>query len=1077
MADEKLDYEALTNEIAEKDKELTPERMVEVRKELEGIEFADRNDDHTFVWNELAERAQAEINRLADAPIEDLSADQLDALGNLVQEFSSHVRDQYTGTAAILKDKITARANLLAVNDDSPSLRLSLFYEKEHLFSQEGMGKLLTELCAKEDFTPTLEEINRLSDLKESNDLSGDAKDAVEAKMFSTLEKMNSDENFKFSYRDMSDLQDILRHENENMSEDLKNSLSKAVEDIELSEIEFLEDMRTTLLHGQTFDGLTVDETKSAIWNALGDQDRDLSQLRDAWEGWTPEQRAEIKQKFAEGDKEVVEMLDGLAKRVPTEEIPEIQMEAGKDYIIDIENLPELKLGTEGYNYPLKLEDYKDMLSGLQPGERIVIGRTPENEDKSIPLDKSHPNFKYVSGKHAYIEMGEDGQLHLVDNNSTNGTIIKGYAKENIKEDIPEDEIIDDKDAAFLDSITDENKQEIIDRYNRLDDVAKEMGDVFAKDEDGNYKVSGEGFNFKGLESFFDNVYIDADIPENPDEKPSEELRNKRDWLKDETRELALNLALKDLLQDESIDEIKDKEKLKERLAEAVHDNMTFLTYSLVSTQAGFEALSESRNPDKMLPKDRQEFLSIMRDKSNDATRTVAAILSGTEKTAVKLTTPGITSTFAPYHLETKSFAKGLKEKTGIGKLWNRVQAFDDRMTKAHPILWGFAKSSAVSAAFGPVGIAAMVGHSTYKQFKMLNKEYKKQKAENGGEMKLWDFVKQNPGKVISATVGVVSTCLAAGTGLEAALGGNFGAVANVTGAMLSGDAPQAVSQISSISFNHIVESGKNLVQSVSEQGIDLQGVADGIRNSWTPMRTLRTAMNLGAGFAKASEAYMKAENGNKWSAAKKVFVGTVTGLVAGNALADLTAVAAQEFQQNQAYEHMKQEIEAGEKAFQQELENADFSDIKIPLPPDYTIEGGEVPEVTVTGHAHSHAASEPTTKIHLEEVEVGRLNTVEQEIKAPNLEIKDVYKVNDELVAVSKGETIEETLDNAREEYLNNHPEIDNHDNKVKIEGQGGLEATIKTEKDDIMASDGEGVIGQETEIDRKIEVGDIKI
>ena len=802
MADKNLDYEALTNEIAEKDTELTPERMVEMRKELEGVEFADRNDDHTFVWNELAEKARETIDELSTVSLDNLSADQLDSLKSLVSEFSSSVQGEYSGTAATLMKNIDARYTAL---------------------SQEAAD-------------------GALNNTEENQDISG-----------------------------------------------------------------------------------------------------------------TPTNEEE------------------------------------KDATID----------------------------------------TPTNEEE--------------------------------------------------KDDAPTTETpIDSKDAAFLDSITDENKQEIIDRYERLDNVAEELGDVFAKDEDGNYKVSGEGFNFQGLESFYDNVYIDADIPENPDEKPSEELRNKRDWLKDEAQTLAINLTLKDLVQDGSIDEIQDKEKLKQRFAETVHDNMTFLTYSLVSTQAGFEAMSEGRNPDKMPPKDREAFLSAMRDKSANTAQVVSGILSGNDKTAVKLTTPGITATFAPYHQETESFAKGLKEKTGIGKLWNKVKAFDDKMTQKHPILWGFAKSSAISATLGPVGIAAMVGSSTYKQFKGLKKEYNKQKAENGGEMKLWDFVKKNPGKIASATVSVVATGIASYAGVDAALAGNFGIAGNVTGALLSGDAPNALSSVGSISFEHIAEAGKNMINSVADiNHLNVQDVADGIKNSWTPTRTLRSAMNIGAGFAKSAEAYMKAEDGNKWSAAKKVFCGTVIGLVAGNALADVTTAAAHEYQEVQAYEHMKAEIEASEKAFQQELEKADFSDIKIPLPPDYTVDGGELPEVTVTGHTHHNTNEAPTQNIeaiNLEEIQPVKL-TPEPTLNGPeNIEVKQVYNVNGEQVAVAQAETIEQTLDNARQEYLDNHPEIDDAQNKVEIEGNG-VEATIKTEKEDIMSNDNEAVIGQETEIDRKIEAGNVEI
>jgi len=130
-----------------------------------------------------------------------------------------------------------------------------------------------------------------------------------------------------------------------------------------------------------------------------------------------------------------------LIREFEKEHAPEQKAEKGKDYVLDMENLPELKLGA----YSLDLKEHKDMLSHLAVGEKVEIGRLPETE-KNIQIPEDALNAQYVSRKHATIEMGEDGQLHLADT-STNGTTILGKAREAevseiiqepVKEHVPE---------------------------------------------------------------------------------------------------------------------------------------------------------------------------------------------------------------------------------------------------------------------------------------------------------------------------------------------------------------------------------------------------------------------------------------------------------------------------------------------------------------------------------------------------------------------------------------------------------------------------------------------------------------
>ena len=64
--------------------------------------------------------------------------------------------------------------------------------------------------------------------------------------------------------------------------------------------------------------------------------------------------------------------------------------------------------------------------------------------------------------------------------------------------------------------------------------------------------------------------------------------------------------------------------------------------------------------------------------------------------------------------------------------------------------------------------------------------------------------------------------------------------------------------------------------------------------------------------------------------------------------------------------------------------------------------------------------------------------------------------------------------MDNAREQYLHDNPDIDPSNNTVEIEGDGG-KATIETQQEDIMK--GEAVIGQETTTHREINTDEAQI
>ena len=94
------------------------------------------------------------------------------------------------------------------------------------------------------------------------------------------------------------------------------------------------------------------------------------------------------------------------------------------------EKLPKLSLapglGDHTVTLDLNRPEYKKIIDGLQPGEKLDIGRQPKSEHNiKIPED-----FNYVSRQHCSIEKLSDGSLALLDT-STNGTgIVKPLDKD-----------------------------------------------------------------------------------------------------------------------------------------------------------------------------------------------------------------------------------------------------------------------------------------------------------------------------------------------------------------------------------------------------------------------------------------------------------------------------------------------------------------------------------------------------------------------------------------------------------------------------------------------------------------------
>ena len=648
----------------------------------------------------------------------------------------------------------------------------------------------------------------------------------------------------------------------------------------------------------------------------------------------------------------------------------------------------------------------------------------------------------------------------------------------------------DSKQTAFLESINEENKAQIVARYDRIDQAADELGDVFAEPQDENSEDL-----FKGLRNFYKNVWVDRDIPEDEDVQPSKKDIKKQQQLKERMQQMATIMAIQDMVQDGSIDSM-SPEELRKRMKENVRDNMEFLTYNLLANQSSFEILKSMPDVTKMTPQQRQEHMAALL-KNKDVFNGIDSILSGDSKaTARSVSSPAIVATVIPQYKQSKQFAHDLKKRAGIKKLWKRVRDFDDKMTKDHPQLWGIAKSVSVSALTGPVGMMVYTGHSIYKQSKELRDDYKQQKAEKGEEaLSVGKFLWQNKGKLASMAI---STSFAAYGGISGlnfgdiaqSLANNTGILGNMTGSLLSGDALNNISQ--NLSWDNLKNAVGNMVDRIAGiSHVDTSQVLDTIKQSYNPTRMLRVGLSsMGVGIAKAHDAYSTAEDGNKWKAARKAFAAHLTASLTGLAIAD--AMTATGDVVNQTSIELK-DIETQEQEFMKglnDIENGNIpveglglgentvhigdpnsgvhigteaeklNDIVIPKAPsaeavhDYTPAQHEAPA------PQQHEAPAPQQK-----------ETLTTETTPAHTETEQKFlEVNGEKIQVDykDGMTTEDVMDKAREMYLKNHPEIPAENNKVEITQGDDFKSSIETQKENI-TKDGT-VIGQETAIHREL-------
>ncbi len=638
--------------------------------------------------------------------------------------------------------------------------------------------------------------------------------------------------------------------------------------------------------------------------------------------------------------------------------------------------------------------------------------------------------------------------------------------KEEEKEKTPEAgneepiNIHDEKDEEFLDSITDENKAQIGSRYERLDAAAQAIGNVFENNPEKNQNV-----DFSGIKNFFDNVWIDQSLPDDPDKEPTKEDVQKRDELRSQMFDLAVNMSLKDLVKDEAVDKGDDKE-LQKKLLETIHDNMTFLSYNLVGNQQAFEAMERGTDISKLTLEERKAYIDMQMSSTNDAMAAATAALNG-KRSPIRVSSAAICATVASPARQVEDFAEGFKEKTGIGKLWNRVKTFDEHMTKTHPRLYPLAKSLAISSIGGPGATMAYVGYNTYKAGKKVFDEYKAQKAATGMTFKEYWSDNKNKAKIAGVALSVVSAAISTCAGINGITNGNFGIAGNLTGSMLSGSA--SIGDIANQGWNQISESAGNLINKLSDVN-NLNPLNAGKKiidtfanRGWMNVLTATNAANT------SYRAYLEAPQGKKMEAARKAFIGSFTGtfigLAASQAVASMTHQAAEN---NNTPVDIKS-IEAGEKEFMDAYKEAELNhefDMNIYRPQE-EIDGSQLDEIEVIGSAHHHGAPtiqhESTTGVH----------EVFHEAEKPSTGLPEVgFVVNNEDVSIADSGNLEDNLNAARGNYLNHHPEIDFGNNSVEITGED-LDATITTSTEELKHND--TVIGYEKSVDTVIKSSEL--
>ena len=198
---------------------------------------------------------------------------------------------------------------------------------------------------------------------------------------------------------------------------------------------------------------------------------------------------------------------------------------------------------------------------------------------------------------------------------------------------------------------------------------------------------------------------------------------------------------------------------------------------------------------------------------------------------------------------------KRIAQKSGFMKMWQKVKEFDQRLSKSHPKMWGFAKnfalSSAVSLTTGGFGLAVL---AAYKANKVLRVVDKKAKANN---MSFFTYLKKNKTEAIALATSVAGAIISVGFA-----GGDI-MTHGISSAGLIGQ-----------TIDHTIQNSGNVIDGITEMASNIHGNAANIS---------------------VSDMVDKAKNIDKetlWNGFKKAITNPKTALRAGLALTSGTAAA-----------------------------------------------------------------------------------------------------------------------------------------------------------------------------------------
>lgn len=338
----------------------------------------------------------------------------------------------------------------------------------------------------------------------------------------------------------------------------------------------------------------------------------------------------------------------------------------------------------------------------------------------------------------------------------------------------------------------------------------------------------------KGMDNFWNGIEIVND--KDGDEVKAEELRR-------QIEEISAQEAEKEILEDKYKPE--DYNKLLQSITQAN-------CIQLVAVSSVSEMLANGKKLSGVAAK-------------NKACKIFSSLFSAERKEKVQISGKSAIGFMASKMNSLSKFAKRLADHTGLTAFAKQVKKVDDKLTKAYPKAYPFAKNlaktGAISILFGGVGIAV---YSTYRLGQTVNQQREAARKE---EKSYWEYLKTNKEQLFVLGAGVVSSAVSlTGMSLD-----NMG----LTSQLLDANAAKDVADAS--------------VATATSSGFSWSGAWEGIKNNFTNSKyLLRTGAATAASIAIASKEYSKLYGLNPESQEYKLQRSKARKVLAGSALGTL---------------------------------------------------------------------------------------------------------------------------------------------------------------------------------------------